>query len=404
MINYARYIIILFCIFTLSYALPKALKIVFFPSNTLVMVNYSLLEDDFFINDGVGYLTIYTDTKNNKYTKEEYIERLPLLYYKNLHSKNLLPDSIAGKKIIFSDLVKNNYFAKVTVQKTLAPQPLNIPLYEPTENPIYFDVYNYFISYKHSFKFYEASTLEVDKQLSEKTTNELLKFGYEFPTKKVFSDFRVHKNYNLGYYLLDNNNHLFQLQFINRSPKVDIIKLPAGVVIKHIECTDPLNKEIIAILISDKNEIFLHLGLNGSIVKLNIDNYDASRDRISVFGNPFFKTFAIGNVRMETVYVVNDNYEITKSYSLERTPEKFKIYDMVKSLIFPFTVGIPSGEQVIAKPSLKISRNLWALPLHVFLMLAFYGIKKRKTTLLELLIVFITGIYGLITLFFVKPL
>lgn len=395
-----KYILIVISILSLSLVLPWLFSVVCQPVPDPVLLSYSAAKDVFIINHKSGSKTKFLTQEGENLSKDEYYESLPVFYYRKLEKEGRLPDSINGEPLTINNLKKHNYFFRLNKGDIKAPQPIELPMFESTNEPAHFEFNKDFFRFKNDIEFYDVFTKEIMHAKSDLFTKALMKAGFVFPTKKIYGDIRPQKNYDNGYYLVDANQHLFKLKMLNQKPSVEIVRLPIGLKVKHILCTDPINMEIMALIIGSDNSLYLHLGTTNTIIKTDVTNYNPLTDNLLFFGNQFNKTLIIQNERMVSGYAINDDYITYKKYKLLREAEHFKNYDLAQSLIFPFVINIHIKKNQVIIPHFSISNTLGILGTNVLLGIIFFLLYRSRKS--GFVIILFTGIYGFITLIFIK--
>ena len=394
--------VIVISILTLLYVLPLLYEVAFKPLPDAVLISYSTYKDEFLINKKDGPKSEYYTAGGQQISKETYYEWLPVFYYKKLEKDGSLPDSINNEPLTIGNLKRHNYFFRLTDGIVNEAQPVFVPIFEATDEATHFNINNDFFSFKHQIEFIDIYTGEKDEEKSQKFTEALETSGFVFPAKKIYGDIRPQKNFDSGYYIIDAHNHLFTLRMVLGKPVVEIIPIPNNLSVCYIFCTDPLNMEILSVIISKQNEIYLHLGTTNIIVKTDITNYNPEKDEILIFGNQFNKTFLFQNDREIRLNVINDNYKTFRSYQYNRQPKKFKLFDTFKNILFPVRIKIDFKKNQIVKPTIEITDNYFFFLINLLPAIFYFLYRRKNKPFIETGIIFLTGIPGLISFLMIR--
>ena len=91
----SRIILVLVAILILAVTLPMLYWMAFEKPIKKPVVFYSCIDDDFFILRA-GTPATFEDNKGNKYTREKYVQKLPMMNFQQLMVSGMMPDSIKG--------------------------------------------------------------------------------------------------------------------------------------------------------------------------------------------------------------------------------------------------------------------------------------------------------------------
>ncbi|MFB6317003.1 DUF4857 domain-containing protein [Saccharicrinis sp. FJH54] len=402
MIRLSKNIVIIISILTLMFLIPLLFDLIFKPLPENVLITYSTYKDEFLLNKKHGPTTQYSTADGQQISKETYYSRLPVFYYRKLEKNGKLPDSIKGEPLIINNLKQHSYFFRLPEGIADEVQPVLVPMFENTDEATHYNIPVDFFSFKHSIKFINVYTGEEDTEKSEKFTNSLVEPGFVFPVKRIYGDIRVQKNFDNGYYFLDAHNHLFNLKMVRGEAVTEIIPLPRDLTVKFIFCTDPVNMEILAVIVSQQNEIYLHLGTTNAVIKTDINGYNPSRDELLIFGNQFNKTFLFQNDREVRLNVINDNYKTFRSFQYKRSPKKFQTYDVFKDFFIPVRITFNFRKNQVIKPHFEISAGLTFLLFNLTLALTLFLIRKKEKPYKALLITLVAGLPAFITFLVIR--
>ena len=401
MIRIGKYSVLLLTITALSLILPLAYSFIFSPFVPGTFLAYSTIKDEILVQERGIRSNTYTKANGEQISRDEYFEWLPMLYYKKLSATGKLRDSIKNEPISLLNLRKHNFIHKMNANVTQKPTLLSAPVFESSSKATQFSYDSLFYIFKDSILIMNLLSEEINHSLTQRFNKQLKNKGFRFPIKKAFGYINNKKFVDAGYYLIDDNNGIYTLKSYAYHPDFLKLQLPQ-MEIKHIEILDPVNGEIMAIIIDRFNRILLHMGLSNAVVDTEIKDYNFDNDNILLTNTLFNKSITLENNRRVKIYVLNNDIELLKSHTINFKVGEYKAYDFIYSLVFPFELSIHWKKSAIKKLKLKENYTWHTLAFNILLVLAVVIFIKPKKRLEQVLIILITGLYGLIALLIYK--
>ena len=126
----SRYILVLIAIITCSVMLPQLYWMAFDKPIKAPLVMYSCTDDDFLIFQNENEKVERIDTHGNSYTREEYEQKLPMMYTRQLLVSGTMPDTIKGVAMDMHALNKAKSVFNFKPDAMNSPQPRLFPLFE----------------------------------------------------------------------------------------------------------------------------------------------------------------------------------------------------------------------------------------------------------------------------------
>jgi len=399
----SRYLLVFIAILTLAIILPKLYWMAFEKPIRKPFILYSCIYDDFMIHR-ISEKT-WKDTKGQQYTREEYEQKLPMMYLKQLLASGTMPDSIDGVELDMHDIAKAKSFFRLKINEIDAPVSGLYPLFESQSGRTMLDLPEDFFRITWRIDFIDAATNKVLEEKSQMFSAALFQKGFSFPAKTISGLSTPRKSIDEGYLIVDSKDQLFHLKMIKGNPYVKQIDFPDGLKFRHISCVDFKNKDFYAYLFSDKNEIYILTQDGYKLIKWPVDGFVASNCDLKIYGDLFNYTVIIEGEDHIKAIALNPDYQVVKTYTetwkLKEEQTEVKIF----SSLFPAQVSMTSDNSKFIRFYFSPSKGLNWIFLNLLLMafhfIWLYGRKvKLKNHMADLGIVAVCGIFGFIAIHF----
>lgn len=235
--------------------------------------------------------TRYYDYSGREYTESEFDSVLPSFYYRQLVMDGRLPDSINGVAISPA-MLEEQSFIFISHPSTINRH--DTPLYfllESMSKRVYLEMPNdVFRLGKKGIEFIDMSRNEVDRAKSELFQKTFDAKGVAFPVALVAGNATTKKAYDNGYLLLDANGKLFNLRQTVGRPYLQEIALPSGVVPQQLFVTEYPSRAFLGFLVDEAGSFYAITLPDYQLVKADLPLLDLTRDKLTIFGNPFYWT------------------------------------------------------------------------------------------------------------------
>jgi hypothetical protein len=399
----SRYLLVFIAILTLAIILPKLYWMAFEKPVRKPFILYSCINDDFMIHR-ISEKT-WEDTKGQQFTREEYEQKLPMMYLKQLLASGTMPDSIDGVELVMHDIAKSKSFFRLKINEIDAPVPVLYPLFESQSGRAKIDLPDDFFRITWRIDFIDASTNNVLEEKSQLFSAALFQNGFSFPAKTISGLSTPRKSVDEGYLIVDSKDQLFHLKMIKGKPYVKKIDVPDSLKFRHISCVDFKNKDFYAYLFSDKNEIYILTQDDYQLIKWPVDGFDASSCDLKIFGDLFNYTVIIEAEDHVKGIALNPDYQIVKTYTETWKLKEEQTEGKIFASLFPAQVSMTSDNSKFIRFYFSPSKGLNWIFLNLLLM-AFHFIwlyrrkVKFKNHLADLVIVAVSGIFGFIAVHF----
>lgn len=386
--------------------LPQLYWMAFDKPIKVPLVLYSCTDDDFMIFQSEGGKIELFDTRGNKYTREEYEQKLPLMYTRQLLISGTMPDNIKSVAMDMHDLNKAKSTFRFNPEEMNGPQPKIYPLFESESGRANLEMPDDYFRITGRLEFIKASTNKIDEGKSNLFSGALSKKGFTFPAKSISGLPTTRKSCDEGYLIIDAAGQLFHLKMMEGHPYVRKVELPANLKFKYISCVDFKDKKYYAYLFSDQNEIYILTQDLYELVKLPVEGFDPDNCELRILGDIFHYNVIIQAENNLKVVVLNyadfqkvDTYE--KSWLKRSERQKGKI----AAGIFPFQLKMSDKNSNFTNFYFEFSKGFfWMIVNILFVAAHLFFLMRRKAklskNLVDLCVIAATGIFGFIAVNF----
>lgn len=403
--RFARYALIFITILVTAITLPDFYWTLFQPNIKFPKVYYSsVLKDFLFMNfDNQSNLLGYTITDSNgkKYAREEFEQKLPLFFYRQLTLNGTMPDTVDGVPILLDQVKRSNVSIRLRPRYLDRPQIQLFPLFESASGRVNLELPpDYFRITEHGIEFINASTNKRVEEKSARFTDALKKAGFVFPAKSINGNPTTRKAFDEGYFIQDQNNFLFHLKQVKGKPFVKKISLPDTVNMKYLKISENSLNEFYGVLIDTHHHVYLLSTNNYQLIPLKIKNYDANESVLTIYTNLLYRICSVRNPSQLSVFVFDKNYQLVREY---HSPAK-DIFDYpagkILQFLAPFQLSYTDYSSSYIFFRFHLFKPYWVI-FNLLLTLFTFVLIKRKNHLVkrhwqDLFIVATTGLYGLI--------
>jgi len=398
----SRYILVLVSAIAAAVVLPWLYRMTFDKPVHVPFVVYSCVNNDFMIQETENGKQERTDTHGNKYTREEYEQKLPLMYTRQLLTAGTMPDTINGTAIDMHELLKAKsvFYYKPEMMNT--PHPELYPLFESESGRANLEMPDDFFRITWRMEFINAETNKIEEEKSRLFSVALYKKGFTFPSKLVAGIPTNRKSCDEGYFITDSADQLFHLKMMDGNPYVKKVDLPEGLKFRFINCVDFKDKKYYAYLFSEDNGIYILTQDEYELIKLPIEGFNPGNCDLRILGDIFYYNVIIRADDHLQVDVLNySDYKKVDTYRKNWLTRSELPAGKIAAAIFPVQISMTDKNSnfinfYIEKPSgfAWIIVNLILAGIHLFVLL------KRKTKIsrhfFDLTVVTFTGFFGYI--------
>lgn len=341
------------------------------------------------------------DATGKKYDKDAFIALFPTIYYRQLIHEDRFPDSIRGARIT-PEMIEESGSFPLFLGVANSKKDL-LWMFESNTDRIKREIPNdIFRITDKGIEFLETASNHVkgvNKEKSDLFTEALLSINFTFPAQNIYGSMGLQKMNDEGFFLKDSKNLFFHLKMLNGSPVCKKVPIPDGMEIIGMNILDsPVNYGYV--YDQDYNMYFLEKD-NYKLNQLDIHDYKEYQSTIVMQSNIFYNTYVLYGKKKTKYYVMDKANQLIATKELDNKGYRDTKVGQMENYLLPFKVTIlKSGDNCLKidwnKPEMFIILN-------IILVLAMLGYKlynrnkmKNIFNIADLLIIFVTGIYGFI--------
>ncbi|QOG12791.1 DUF4857 domain-containing protein [Arcobacter sp. FWKO B] len=233
----------------------------------------------------------YASQSGTKFDQKGYESTLPFVYWRDLEIQGLLPLDIDGmiydKKTIQESRLSFGYEPKYLIKKELELYPLINPqttlgmIRFPSEAIVFSDTKVRIYDSEHD---HEEECKEED--LNEELQTLLRAYNVSLPIKQIYGKATNMKPYDLGYFIIDKNDRLFNLHRADYT--LHLKELPSSPYMKiaHIEISENRQKLLAGYAIDEKNNFYIIDYETLEFKSVDLEGFDYKTMRLQLYSDP----------------------------------------------------------------------------------------------------------------------
>jgi len=346
------------------------------------------------------------DRKGNKYTRDEYEAIMPQINFAQLVFAGKMPDSINGVAVDVPLLRKNLFMS------SFEPYLINgfawkwYPLMESSPGRVNLEFPDEFFKIKSRMEIIDSRTNKTVEKMSQAFTNELIKNGFVFPAKELFGNPTTRKAFDEGYFIIDNAENLFHMKRVKNKPYCKKIDLPKDIKVIHFNIHEIPLKEFYGFFVTEDNGLYLLTFNDYRIIKLDIEDYELNSSVLRINGDLFNRNVSVVNDNQFSNFIFNRDYKLIDKYKGQLLEKEKSSQGKIAAYLFPFSLSLISSKSMFVNFYLKFLDFRFVV-MNIILLLGvitFFFVKKIPITknIFPLLLILMTGIYGLISVFIIR--
>lgn len=397
----SRYILVLVAIITLAATLPDLYWKAFETPFRAPFVMYSCTDNDFMIFRANKNGNVWEDTRGNKYTREEYEQKLPMMYARQLMVAGTMPDSINGVALDMHDMNRARSFFRFKPQEMKSPKPNLYPMFESESGRANLEMPDDYFRINWRIEFIDAESNSVNEEKSQMFSAALYHNGFKFPAKQVSGIPTTRKSCDEGYLLVDDQDQIFHLKMIMGEPFVAKIDNLENLRFRQINCVDFNDKAFYAYLFSENNDIYILTQDEYQLVKLPVDGFNPDSCEMKIYGDMFHYNIIIEDESHINSIVLNREFKKVDQFQESWEKRADLKEGKVSASIFPFQISMTDKNSNFVKFFIYNSTGfIWLLINALLAIVHFFVVRKtpfyNRAHIIDHFIVLATGIFGFI--------
>jgi hypothetical protein len=397
----SRYILVLIAILASAVAVPKLYWLAFEKPISLPFIMYSSSENDFFMLRHESGQAKRMDRAGNELSRDEYEEKLPLFFARQLIVSGIMPDTIHGMAMDIHEINKSKSSFRIKPRDLAMPLPGLYPLFESESGRASLEMPRDFFRITDRMEFVNAGENSIDERKSQMYTTVLNNRQFNFPAKKIAGIPTTRKSCDEGYIVIDSKDLMYHVKMIKGKPYVKKFEVPEGLTFKHIACVDFSDKKYYCYMISEENEIWILTQDDYEFVKFPYDGLIPETDELRIYGNMFNYTIIARREGYLKAMALDADYNKVDEYTENWNIRSESKQGNIASFLFPVQISLSKGTSYFNNFYFEMTKGFNWLILHVILIIGQIFIIRRsslkvKKNLIDLAIIAATGLFGFI--------
>lgn len=327
--------------------LPRMYNYVTVKASKTPFTLYSSVEQEFVqILNPDGNL-VRCSKSGKVYTEAEFDSVLPFFYLRQLVTDGRFPKMVQGVEVNPQQAQKANFMYRYSPGEYYL-NPINLyPLFDGMSGRVDLKMpKDFFRTCPSGIEFIEPAGNKTDKTKSELFTEKMLTAGFAFPARKVWGNPTPRKEYDEGYFLLDQENKLFHLKMLKERPYIRQIPTPDNIIPAYVSVTEFRNQTSYAFMAGENNKFYYLMKPGYKWAELPVGEFNYKEDRMLIIGNQLDWTIQVAQGNENRYYAVNaSDLRLTSEMSISGSSGEFAV---LSKYLFPFRLELvtPDDEQV----------------------------------------------------------
>ena len=346
----------------------------------------------------------YRDQDGKWFTRVAYEKQLPFIYYKNMELWGLLPLKLEGLELNKKTIKENRQVMELKPGNIGDHRP-QIPLWpllesNPKQARLVFPTDRFRIT-DQAIQFINVDTNTVEKELTKLFTKALKAEGFVFPARSVNGKFTILKPFDEGVFIVDAKYQIFHLKRRDDKPLVVKTAIDPALKTRYLKISENQRREYYGLLLAGDGTLHLLTYDNYRLIKLPIDNFDPDRMDFKLIINPLYHTAIYSDETTIWAAAMNMNldYQVIARYEHRMSRAKITAAQKIYKALFPFSLHLKESSGGYLKFSLQ-NGGLKTL-IGIIGSLAGFTLwhlirRRRRPKIATIVLIALTGIYGLI--------
>ncbi|PIS27973.1 MAG: hypothetical protein COT43_07765 [Candidatus Marinimicrobia bacterium CG08_land_8_20_14_0_20_45_22] len=405
----SRYIFILIFILAAAVYLPEFYWKFFGKRSDFALIYYSPIIKQF-VGNRVNRSNEmeYFDFQGSSYSKIEYEKLLPFMYYYDLDKWNVLPREVQGIPIDISTIRRNSQSFIFQPYHLHNPLIQLYPLFESESDFARLTLPDEVFRIGDRMEFIDVRKNVIVEQLTTVFTTALQEAGFVFPARIIAGNPTTRKPFDEGYFIVDAVGSVFHVKMVKGQPFCKKTVISPDLDVRYISISEDPRREFYGFLITASDSLYMIMYDDYKLVPLPLAGFDPDDMRLRFIADPIYRTISYSNSERVNCVVTDLKYNFIDSCHVDLVSFKKTIAGRVEKGLFPFKIETESNKSNFRSFRLVLNGYLGLLgiipSLLLFILIKYiFGNEKVRNNPLDLLIVALTGIYGLLTVLIIKP-
>ncbi|GAB6057578.1 DUF4857 domain-containing protein [Desulfonatronum parangueonense] len=397
----SRWSMILLAVLALSFLLPTTFDKIAATRVDEPLLFYSPLLEGFIYQESLGgHRFNYRDEDGNDYSRQEFEDQLPFVYFRTLERRNLLPMTIAGRNFDAEDISADRQGLDIRARHLRGnfPQMQLYPLFnnDPETAMMRFPV-EMFRFTDAAMEFLNADYNIIDQDLTHTFTQALRDRGFTFPATVIGGKPTNLKPFDDGYFIRDAVGRIFHVKRVLNQPEVVDTQIDPSLDVLDIVVNENERREFRAVIVTRQGGVLLISWDDYRLIPVPVEGYDPASMDFKLLIDPLYRTATVASDRTVSGVAMDDEYQPLRRYELVRTDHAPALVRQARELLFPFELRLDNPYHGQADPQLLLGGVWSGLGILAALgVLLVHSRRRNSYRPLNFALVALTGIYGLV--------
>lgn len=428
--TFSYYINYLLGILALAFLLPLLYQYIFIKPIEKTHIFHSILLDKFVYTETVPYpkqaqktedhhdSIVYKDEDGNFYTRLEFEDALPFIYYRNAEVRGKLPLVFNGISYTRKDIEKQRRVIEL-LSRNLHDKNNNdegiYPLFEAKINQVALTFPDYRLRFnEYGAEFVSADTNEIMEEKSQLFTKALRDSGMHFPVLLTAGNYTTFKPFEFGMLLVDANNNAFHLKQFDGKPQIERLDFPKNKKLRHIVISENRDSSYLGLAVDWDNSVYLLTNNPIAFIPLETPSYNADVMDLKIVFDPIEITAVYSDESFVFANTYSYDYEMKKSYEREMSRSLQTLPKQIYQAVFPFVIKLEHEHAKFAYPEFLFhctdshgKFNFMFLLVNFLFGVLYYAVtvkQKQKFEVDKFCLILLFGIFAFIPGLFLKRL
>ncbi len=405
----SRLSLLILAVMAMSYILPAAFDKAVSKRSEEPLLFFSPVLKKFVYQESLGgHRFKYFDEDGVLYDRQEFEAILPFLYHRNLEIHDLLPLIIDGQSFELEDIRAGRQAVEVkSRQIRVNRQQIDLyPLFnnDPGVPMIPFPEDMFRITHK-GMEFINSDYNRIDSELTGVFTQALKEKGFVFPATVISGNPTNLKPFDEGYFIRDYSGQVFHVKRVMNQPDVVRTGIDPELDILDMIISENRRMEFYGTVFTTQGEIFLISYDDYQLIPIPVKNHEPRSMDFKLLINPLYRTAIISS--KEGIYglAMDREYRAAHDFFLERSAREVGLADRTRDFFLPYQTTLTSEHLDQARLGLQTG-GPWSVA-GVFAAMAIFIVfsrtyRKGPVSKMDLLVVLLSGFYGLLAVSFIS--
>lgn len=392
------YVSFVFAVLALSFLLPFSYKYFFVEQLEKTHVFHSVVLDSFVYTESVPHgmhtqktedhhdSIVYRDEKGTYFTRLEFEDALPFIYYRNAEVRGKLPFCYAGTAYGRKEIERSRRVVELRSADLYDKnfQERVYPLFEAKIQQAALTFPDSRLRFTDTgAEFVSADTNRVLEEKSRLFTRALAEKGVCFPVVLTAGNYTTFKPFEFGMFLVDSKNNVFWLRQYEGRPQVENVPFFADKKLRHIVVSENRSSAYLGLAVDWDSGVYLVKHSPPAFIPLPVPEYNADTMDLKLLFDPAELTAVCSDDRMVYAHTYTADFALNKSFSKEMARAWPTLPKKIHAMLFPVVVELEREHSGMIYPELKINGvgsgfSFVALGFGVFLCLLYALVRKMK--------------------------